>query len=321
MAFMIGYNSMIGLAEEATYGTEVTPSTHWLPILGETLGESRDIRPIPYLGVANAAAFHNPRDLAELAVDAGGDIRTCLCYDSKPVLLLLKHALGAVATSGAGPYVHTFTPDWDGVIGLSAHVLKGSGLANPAEDFLGLRVNQLELSLNNREWMLMRASCIAQKGEGPSALVGTPSFATAEEVLAHHAAMLSWNGDSIPMRSFRVLLDNNLVRRPRIGSLYTDVPGPGGFASITVEATVPFESNDLYTDFRAGVQADGSFVFTGTGNNAMTITLENLRWTEVSQPVEQAGELVQTVRAVLAANPTTEYGLKVAVTNDNAAAT
>jgi hypothetical protein len=203
MAVMIGYNAIVGLAEEVTWGTEVTPSTHWLPIFSSTVEETRDIRVVPYLGVANAQAYHNTRDNCELAVDVGGDIETTLCYDSKAHLLLLKHAMGAVATSGAGPYTHTFTLDTDGVVGLSAHILHGSGVANPTEDFTGLRVSQLELGLTAREWMTMRATMIGEAGEGMAALTGTPAFAAAEEILGHHGATLSWNARTLPLRGTR----------------------------------------------------------------------------------------------------------------------
>lgn len=320
MANGIGFGAIVGLAEEVTYGTEVTPSTHWLPIFSHSLQESREIRRVPHLSVATGEAYHLPRKSVLLGVDVGGDIDTNFCYASKAHLLILKHALGAVGTTGAGPYVHTFTPDWDGVVGLSAHVRHLYGISDPAEDFLGLRVNQLELAIGAREWMTMRASCIGKTAGGMVALTGTPSYTDAEEVLAHHGSTLAWNSITLPMRRWRLMIDNNLTRRPVIGSLYTEAPSPGGMADITIEATVPWESHQVYTDFRDGDQGDAVFTFTGSGNNAMEITQHNVKWTEVGKPVDSAGERVFSLRGIIQAAPTTEYGLSIAVTNDNAAA-
>lgn len=319
---MIGMNAMFGLAEEVTWGSAVTPPTHWVPIYRHNVEPTLDIRAVPYLGVATAAnqTGHMERDSVLLAHDVGGDIETTACYDSTYFALLCKHAFGAVATTGSGPYTHTFTLDYDGVVGLTGHAVDGVGLSNRAETFAGLKINTFELACDARDLMRVRLGVIGKSAGGMTSVSGTPAFTAAEEIQADHGATMSWNSDTYNLRSMRLVLNNNLVRRPYIGSTYTDAPVPGGFGEITFEATLPWELNDIYTDFLAGTQADGSIVFTGTSNNRLTITLSNLKWLSVSKPVDRAGELVMSVRGKCFANPSSEQGLTLALRNDNSSA-
>lgn len=315
---MIGMGSVIGLAEEAAWGEEESP-THWLPIVSHSIKPILDIRDVPYLAVANAQAWHAVRKNVTLSHFVGGDIVGCCAYDSKAVMLLLKHAMGAVATTGpvSTQYTHTLNLDSDGVFGLTGHVVNGSDVALPAETFSGLRIAQLELSVNAFDMLMYRATVIGKAASGMVVVDGTPAVVDAEEVLAHQGSTLSWNAHSLDLRSFKLTINNNLARRGKIGQLYTARPVPGGFGSIDVEATYPWETHDLYTDWLARVKADGTFGFTGTGDNLMSISLQNLQWLNVDKPVNTAGELVQTAVARCYANPSSEQGLRIVVKNSN----
>lgn len=317
---LIGMNAILGLAEEVTYGTPVTPD-HWLPILRHSIQGSADIRPVPYLGVANNEAYHTERDSVLLSSSVGGDVETCACYDSTAFLLLLKHAMGAVTTTHpATPYIHTFSLDTDGVVGLTGRTVQGSQITDRAENWNGLVVNQLVLSVDAGGWMGAVASLIGRASGGPVTLSGTPAFAAAEEVLSHQGSTFAWNGHTPTLRSLKLTINNNLIRRPFIGSLFTDRPAPGGFASVMVEATFPWEDNDLYTDFRANTSANGVVAFTGTGNNSLTLSLNNLKILSVERAVASAGELVQRITAKCFDLPGTNQALGIVVHNDNATA-
>lgn len=314
---LIGMNAIIGLAEEVTYGTPVDPD-HWLPILRHSIQGSADIRAVPYLAVANNEAYHTNRDSVLLSSSAGGDIETCACYDSTAFLLLLKHAMGAVATTHPGsPYIHTFSLDTDGVVGLTARTVQGSQITDRSENWNGAVVNQLVLSVDAGGWMGAVASMIARASGGPIPLSGTPAFAAAEEVLAHQGSTFAWNGHTPNMRSLKLTINNNLIRRPFLGSLFTDKPVPGGFASIMMEASFPWEDNDLYEDFRANVSANAQVDFTGTGNNSMSLRMNNLKILSVDRQISGAGEQVQRVVAQCFDNPGTNQALGIIVHNDN----
>ncbi len=318
---MIGMNAILGLAEESTYGTPVT-ADHWLPILSQSLSADSDIRPVPFLGVADAQAYHNTRDVVELSRTVGGDINTCALYDDKAFLLLLKHALGGVATTGpvSTQYTHTFGCDTDGVVGLTGKAVLGSQQTGKAEIFAGLRVNTLELAVDAGGWMTAKASVIGMSSGGIIALSGTPAYTAAQLVQGSHGSTFAWHSHTPNMRGFRLMLNNNLIRRPYLGSLYTDAPTPGGFASVGLEVTLPWEDHDLYDDFRTGSSATATLSFTGTGNNALAIILNQFRITGVDKPVDRAGELVQTVRGFASDLPGTNQGLSIVVKNSNTTA-
>lgn len=326
---MIGFSAMVGLREEATWGTSAGNSDHFVAVTSVTPTVDTGVQVLPYLGIVSPQAGHVPRDSVATKHDAGLELAGCACYDDKGFLLVLKHAMGAVATTGPSgtQYTHTFTLDTDGddgggdsVIGLSAQVIHGFGLSNPSELFVGNKISRFELEVAASGWMTWRATTIAKSSGGMIAIAGSPAFTAAEEVLAHQGAILSWNGRSIGLRRLKVTLDNALIRRPVIGSLYTDVPIPGGPGSITVEIERSWEDHDLYTDYLAGTQADGSVTFTGTGDNQMVLTLSNLRWTSVGKPVDRAGELVQRAVGMCFSNPTSEQGLTIVVKNANSTA-
>lgn len=319
----IGWNAMVGLKEEVSWGTSAGDSDHFVPVTSVTGKVDTGVVTLPYLsGGVSPQTSHVPRDSVVTKHDAGVDLSGCFCYDDKGALLVLKHAMGAVATTGpsGSQYTHTFTLDVDGVVGLTAQLIHGFGLSNPSELYVGGKVSRYELEITAAGWLAFRASLINKSGGGMIAIAGSPAFTAAEEVLAHQGATLSHNARTYGLRRLKVTLDNALIRRPVIGSLYTDVPIPGGPASITVEIERSWEDHNLYTDFLAGVQADGSVVFTGTGDNQLTINLHNMRWTSVDKPVDRAGELTQRAVGMCFSNPTSEEGLSIVVKNSNSTA-
>ena len=123
----IGWDSQIGLAEETTYGTPVTTSTHWLPIVSHSVQCNQKIDPVPFLSSGNAA-FNNVRDDALLGHDVGGEIETIPAYESTAFALLLMYAMGDVSTGAGPPYIHTFTPSIaaTNIEGLSIQSIDGS---------------------------------------------------------------------------------------------------------------------------------------------------------------------------------------------------
>lgn len=319
---MIGMNAILGLAEQTLYDTPVT-ADHWLPILSHSLQADQDIRPVPWLGVANNQAYHASRDSVEVARTAGGGIQTCAMYDDKAFLLMLKHAMGAVSTTGPSStqYTHTFGLDTDAMkAGLTGKAILGSQQTNRMEIFTGVRINTMTLSVDAGGWMTAAFDTIIRSSAGLAAISGTPAYTAAELVLGHQGSTFDWNSHTETMRSMRVTLNNNLIRRPYIGGIHTDEPAPGGPASVEFEATFPWESSNLYDDFRAKVQDDATVTFTGTGDNQMAIGLYNLKIFGVSKPIDRAGELTYTVRGQAFDLPGTNQALGIVVKNSNSTA-
>lgn len=314
---MTGFNALFLLGEEDPWGTPVA-RTHALPITRHSVEPQLDVRDIPYLGVANNQQYHNTSKSVLLSHNVGGDIEGCAAYDSKAFALLLKHAMGAVATTGPSTtqYTHTFTLDSDGVEGLTGEANDGSGIDDTAEVFGGLVVSQFELNVNAQDVMTYRASVLGRGAGGMGEISDDFAIASCEEVLAHQCGAFTWNTHTPNLRGLKLTINNNLVRRPFLGSLYTDKPCKGGFASVLLDLTLAWEEHDLYTDFLAQAQGDASLNFTGSGDNRMNFDFHNLKLLAVGKPVQTAGELMLNVRAKCFA-AAGEQGCRIVLKNSN----
>jgi hypothetical protein len=316
---VIGHTAVLGLAEEVTYGTAVVPPTHWLPLVSGGLDVEHDVRPVPVLFTGNGN-YHNTRDAVNLAHDPGGDIVTIPCYDSTAFLLLLKHALGAVATTGAGPYTHTFQPLTQGVVGLTGHLRHGAHASlDRAETFDGLKVSDWEFSAEARDYARFRATVIGRRSGGLVATSGTPTYPTAEEVSGHHVGALVLGATSHVLTRFSVRGSHRLSRRPALGQTHTSEPQPSDFAEVTFSGRCEWESNQLYADFLASTSQTGTVTITGTGNNRIIVNLHNTIITKCSKPVDKAGVLAFEFEGRARADATNR-GVSFEVRNDNSAA-
>jgi len=109
---------------------------------------------------------------------------------------------------------------------------------------------------------------------------------------------------------------NNLARRPRLGSKLTQRPSRDWTA---IELQVQLEAQDaLYNALLADTTGDVTFGFQ-SGTNQFNITLHNAYLVEASDPIENAGRIMQTVRFVGESDGTNE-GLALQLVNDNASA-
>lgn len=110
MTLHSGMGGSLGFAEESTHAVPVAPTRH-LPLVKADL--KADPQPIDSEAIVAGARLQRSAQWSSGRVMAGGDVGFEL-YD-RSVGLLFKHIFGTVATTGSGPYTHTFTPgDIDG---------------------------------------------------------------------------------------------------------------------------------------------------------------------------------------------------------------
>jgi hypothetical protein len=316
---LVSWGAFLGLTDEVTWGTPVTPSTHWLPIVSDAVEETPTVEAVPYLGFA-VQAFHNPRDLNIVARDAGGPIVTVPTYDQKAFAMLLKHCFGAApSTTGAGPYDHEYVLSAAGTVFATLQKQHGTHASlDRAEIVPGAMVNDWEFSCDARGQARMKVNWIAQKASGMSAISGTPSVAASEEMLGNHFGDLTWNAVTHRLNKFSLKVNRNLKRRPYLGSLYTDQPVPGGQASITLAVELDWVSHALYAAMLAGTAATGSIVLTGTGNNRLTITIDgSMILTKCSKPLESVEGMRLRAEWLIPATSSTAHGVKFVLRNDN----
>src|SRR5687768_9626779 len=112
----------MGLKSETTFGTGVTPDI-FVPVLSAnaTIDEG-------YIRSNGIRAGRRTRTPARLGARVVGGTVTTELYNGS-IATLLKHAFGAVATTGAGPYTHTYTP--------GAHLAKSFTMQLGIEDTAG----------------------------------------------------------------------------------------------------------------------------------------------------------------------------------------
>lgn len=317
---VVGWNSYVGLAEEVTYGTAVD-ATHWLPVISSSFEASLNKEPVPYLS-SGVEAFHNARDHALLAHDLSGSIETVPVYDGKPFLLLLKHAMGSVSSGSGPPYDHTFLlNETSAPVALTLEQLHGyhSSLAL-GEVYAGCRIGSWEMEWDARSYGRFRCQIIGKGAAGMSAPTDTPTYSTAEESHGAHVGTLSWNSATLTLTRFGVRVDRNLAIRPRLGDLKTDRPQMAGPARVMAYGRMELDSYALYTGLLDDTVANGTVIVTGSNDNRVTFTLDNMLISKATKPVDRAGVLTLDWEAMLKADAAGDRGLKIVVRNANAAA-
>jgi len=307
-----GRTATIGCAEQSAYATW-TSATNYRPAKNIGDGERRPVEVVDdmYAPGVGGHARHNQGQAV---------VNTPLSFFATytNIGIWLKHAMGAVATAGAGPYVHTFTLAELPAFGLSLELIRGAGWSN-AERIAGAKINDWTLSgAAGATPLLFECTILGRSSAWASA--STPTYGTEALIKPQHVGVLGFNSNTYKLRDFRLSSSNSLERRDHMGSAYTDEPEGGGFRDVTLQATIEVTDETLITEHGADTTGNVTLTATGTGNNALAITGYNGFITEVSAPTNQAGRLLQTVTWKMAPDASNS-ALKLALTNDNATAT
>jgi hypothetical protein len=316
-ASFLGIGSFVGLVEESTWGTAVSPRTKFFRLLPGA-NVTRDVQrsgrnPMSYPGsIPMQQAFVDERD------NAGGSFAVLAGYQSLGIFL--KHLLGTAGTPAGGPttYATEYTLTAALPTGLTMHFgsPQGSG-----ETFEGCLINRGTLAVEAGGQTRFSVDEFIAETSGGRTSPDTTTFGSADQIIDHHHfGGLSWDGDSYAtLKSFSLSVNNGLQRRPVVGSKYTARPTRSGL--IAVEAQVQVEIDDqFYTDWLAGVQDDaGAIVATYDANTSMTVELQNFYLSRVSAPIQGPGLLTSTLTFV-AQGDGTDHGLKVTLENASASA-
>lgn len=315
----LGHGSALGAGQETTYGTAAT-ITNYLRIVSWGLKRTISRVPRPHLGTTSAASLNRRQHYTE-SDEAGGPVEFLLAYDDTS-LMMLAHGLGAAATTGSGPYTHTLTLGRHPITvdtNKKALTLEGIlGNSGDSEKFEGCVITRTEITGSAGGVITVRQEVIAETSGGQAA-ASSPTFSSnGEEVLHSHGGSLTFNGTTDSIREFTITIDHKLSRRMFLGSTLTQQPQPSDFTEVTFRFVREYTDDNRHDEFVAGTQGDGTMSFTGTGNNALAVTLQNMFVTDCSESVNTAGVIVQTVEGRCESDGTDE-GLKLVFTNDNSA--
>ena len=228
-----------------------------------------------------------------------------------------------VATTGSGPYTHTFQSDNTdmtagvNMVAFSAKLQRGSAV-NGYEQFLGLVVSSGSVSVEAGGEMTMSLECIGKTADARATSLTSPSFSTSKQVYHYESSTLSFNSVNYSVRSFEFTVDNKLERRNVLGSKLTESPDVTDFreCSITVELDVESATeNNFYTAALAGTESAVEIEFTEAGGtNKIVFRLNNSIISDYSDPISTVGRLTRNVTFQCLAS-TSAAGFKITVFN------
>ena len=307
-----GRNTAVGLGEESTWATEVARSA-WMAVSMAGLAAKASYLDSDRLLHGSGTSANIEQTTLE-KIDVGGSIECPAYYEGGSALgMLLKHAMGTLNTSGAGPYVHTFTLAAALPTGLTLEVLRGNS-AN-AEEFYGGKISRLELSVSAGQQMKIKADLIC-KNQQARASGGSASFgATAYPILHKHAgANFAFNSvNYTTVTSFKLVMDNKLTREQALGSEYTQEPVRNGHMEATVEIELNAAAETLYAAHITGTEASGSYSFTD-GTNTLAFTFHKLKIMDYDDSISGPGTIKQKVKFRVLISGANQ-GLSIALTN------
>jgi hypothetical protein len=328
----LGYESWLGVAKEAAWGTPLT-ATNFLEFNSESLEKTGEANVLEALG----STGRNPSKRWIGNHNAGGAVEVALNIMEPAVCLMIANAIGGSVTStdvsGAKNHVIAQGAFASGVTSLT--LTKRVGSATDTYQLAGCRVNSMTI-----------------KGEKNSPIIGTFEMVAKDCTVATDALTVNLN-DSDPLDftgvnieqvetttsldgstgtqtilAFEVNYSNNLISDDTaraLGSRNLDIL-PAGMAGATIKLTKRYDTSTAYsTAFAETKQAlrisMDTGVTVGTGTTAsMMITFPNcyLDPQGVVPGLDNSGIVTQEETWVALSPTTTDAFIQVELNNDTA---
>tara|TARA_R100000655_G_scaffold24339_1_gene48926 strand:+ start:758 stop:1699 length:942 start_codon:yes stop_codon:yes gene_type:complete len=308
MALQFGRTAYIALNEESSYGTaNGSPFGVNNRVFSVSMARSQERERTTHLSQSAAAFAVNTFDGFEIA---GGTIETPLTY--KGLGLLLKAAMGSVATTGSGPYLHTFTPSAT-LPSLTIAVQRGTG---SSEQFEGCMISTMTLSCETGEEGRASFEVIGETASARGSALGAGGFGDGAQIFHFQCSTLSYNSAAYKMRSLELTLDNKLERVNYLGSKLTSQPQISDVREVTLTATFDLEDNNLYNAQIAGTASNVEVTFTN-GSDSFNILIRNAEITEYSDDINSFGRIERTATFYGLTSGSNE-AIRIEMTNDNA---
>ena len=314
MPLQFGRTAYIALNEESTWGTAVGgPSQSDFDVKNRvfsvSMARSQERERTTHLSQSSAAFAVNTFDGFE---SAGGTIETPLTY--KGLGMLLKAAVGSAATTGAGPYLHTYSASAT-LPSLTIAVQRGTG---SSEQFEGCMVSGMTISCEAGGEGRASFDIIAETAAARAASLGSPTFGNGAQIFHFQSSTVTFGGNPYKMRSMELSLDNKLERVNYLGSKLTSEPQISDVREVTLSVTMDLEDNNLYNAQLAGTSSNVEVTFT-SGSDIFNILLRDCQITEYSDDINSFGRIERTV-TFFGLSDSSNEALRIEMTNDNSSA-
>ena len=253
-----GLTSQLGLAIETTPGTRVAPN-RFLEFDSESL--QLNIDRIQRDGMRAGRRMHH--GWSPGVYQTGGSVEFDL--SSAAVGAVFHAAIGAVTTTGAGPYTHTFVP------GALPSMTVQVGRPTIPFDYLGTYVNSWSLSANPNEHAKMSLDLVGME-EARTHDLATATYAQGDFFTFVHGE-LTIAGDEKPVDSVSLSCDNSLSLYHQIKSTNAGRPSifEDGRRMYGGTVTTDFENLTDYNRFINATEVALVLSFT-SGPNSLTLT-------------------------------------------------
>jgi len=313
MAAITGRGGAVMFGEESTFGTAVTRTVTVQCASFSGFAEVQEW--IPRDTLIRNAGFRSQH--IDGRINAMGKISKCdMTYQT--LGMFWYAARGAKASTGAGPYTHTYTTDTS-LPFFTAEPIRGTAANTTLAR--GCTLNKLTLSMEeggplkaDMDWLIQRTDAAGS--------AGSISLGTGQSVIMYHQlGAVSINSIAYgKVKNLSIVVDNNLQERRGHGTKYTDQPEIGAERKVTVELEVEYDTTVLELPHAlnlAGTLCDVTLTFTGTGNNSLVINLYDLLCTAPPDfNVGDAGVLMHKFTMEAHADGT-DNAIKFVITNDN----
>ena len=317
MALKSGLAAQVGLKTETTWGTAVAVD-RFTPLISESMTEK--IERLESAGIAPGARVLRSGQWAAGNVEVSGDLGFELYQQGMG--LWFRHMFGAVSTSGAGPYTHTFTPGdmSDDHFTLQIGKPDVTGTVQPFT-FSGCKVTEWELAAKAGELVTLGVSVVGKDLVTGTSLA-TASYGTGSGLpfsFAH--ASVTVGGSAAYVKEITLKGSNGLaVDRRGIGSAYIKEPLEAELRAYEGEMVCEFESLTQMNLFRNGTE--NALVLTiDAGSAAKCVITTNVRY-DGSTPEVQGRGVTELKVPFKCLGPSTDAGAITAVlTNSDATPT
>lgn len=302
-----GLAGQLVIAEESTYGTYVA-GTRGFEFTDENLQFGR--------GILESNGIRAGRRIQSRFAQGVQRVAGPVTMELSPqgFGLLFKHIFGGVATTGAGPYTHTFTPG--DLAGKSLSVQVGrpfsTGTVQPFS-ILGTKITEAEISAAVNEYATLTVSLYGNHEDTAQSLAAAAYPTVTPFVFTQ--GVLSVAGSGVDVRNFTLTIDNALIVDRHFLRATTPErskePLEGGYRQVTGSFESDFESLTAYNRYVAGTQAAMVLTFT-SGTNTLTITM-NVRFDGETPTIGSPDDLVALSMGFKALSSTSDAAAITAV--------
>lgn len=317
MALKSGLAAQVGLKTETTWGTAVAVD-RFTPLISESMTEK--IERLESAGIAPGARVLRSGQWATGNVEVSGDLGFELYQQGMG--LWFRHMFGAVSTSGAGPYTHTFTPGdmSDDHFTLQIGKPDVAGTVQPFT-YAGCKVTEWELAAKAGELVTLGVSVVGRDLATATSLATASYGAGSGLPFSFAHASVTVGGSAAYVKEITLKGSNGLaVDRRGIGSAYIKEPLEAELRAYEGEMVCEFESLTQMNLFRNGTE--NALVLTiDAGSAAKCVITTNVRY-DGSTPEVQGRGVTELKVPFKCLGPSTDAGAITAVlTNSDATPT